>query len=80
MVRTQISLTDDQMRRLRSEARRRGLPIAAVVREAVDRWVPGGATTHDEAFSRALAAAGRFDSLTGDVAARHDEIAGEADW
>lgn len=80
MNRTQISLTDDQMRRLRAEARRRGVPIAAVVRDAVDRVVPREAKIRDEAFSRALAAAGRFDSVAGDVAARHDEIAGEADW
>lgn len=80
MVRTQISLTEDQMRRLRSEARRRGVPIAAVVRDAVDRAVPGGAPSRRAAFERALAAAGRFDSGTGDVAARHDEIAGETDW
>ncbi len=68
------------MRRLRSEARRRGVPIAAVVRDAVDRVVPGSATNRDEAFNRALAAAGRFDSVTGDVAGRHDEITGETDW
>lgn len=68
------------MRRLRAEARRRGVPIAAVVRDAVDRVVPGRAMGRDEAFRRALAAAGRFDSGTGDVAARHDEIAGETDW
>jgi hypothetical protein len=80
VVRTQISLTEDQMRRLRSEARRRGVPIAVIVRDAVDRVVPGGATSQREAFDRALAAAGRLDSGTGDVAARHDEIAGEADW
>lgn len=80
MVRTQISLTDDQMRRLRAEARRRGVPIAAVVRDAVDRVVPGGTTSRHEAFRRALAAAGRFDSGHGDLAARHDEIAGETDW
>jgi len=80
MVRTQISLTDDQMRRLRSEARRRGVPIAAVVRDAVDRVVPGRPSGRGAAFQRALGAAGRFDSGTGDVAARHDEIAGETDW
>jgi post-segregation antitoxin (ccd killing protein) len=80
MVRTQITLTDDQMRRLRSEARRRGVPIAALVRDAVERAVPGSGVPHREAFARALAAAGRFDSGTGDVAARHDEIAGEAEW
>ena len=80
MVRTQISLTDDQMRRLRAEARRRGIPIAAVVRDAVDRVVPGGRASHRSAFDRALAAAGRFDSGTGDVAASHDEIAGDTSW
>jgi len=80
VIRTQISLTDDQMRRLRAEARRRGVPIAAVVRDAVDRAVPGGATSRSTAFARALAAAGRFDSGTGDVADRHDELAGEIDW
>jgi hypothetical protein len=80
MVRTQISLTDEQMRRLRAEARRRGVPIAAVVRDAVDRVVPGGSSTRQVAFERALGAAGRFDSGTGDVAARHDEIAGDVKW
>jgi hypothetical protein len=80
MVRTQISLTEDQMRRLRLEARRRGVPIAAIVRDAVDRVVPGEATSRRDAFERALAAAGALDSGTGDVAARHDEIAGEGDW
>jgi hypothetical protein len=80
MIRTQVSLTDDQMRRLRAEARRRGVPIAAVVRDAVDRVVPGTTTSRSAAFARALAAAGRFDSGTGDVAARHDEIAGDVDW
>ena len=80
MVRTQISVTEDQMRRLRLEARRRGIPIAAVVRDAVDRVVPGGATSRQAAFERALLAVGRFDSGTGDVAARHDEIAGETEW
>lgn len=80
VIRTQISLTEDQMRRLRQEAQKRGVPIAAVVRDAVDRVVPGSATSRSVAFARALAASGRFDSETGDIAARHDELAGEIDW
>ncbi len=80
MIRTQISLTEDQMRRLRAEAGRQGVPIAAVVRDAVDRVVPGDARSRHEAFQRALAAAGRLDSGTGDVAERHDKIAGEIGW
>lgn len=80
MIRTQVSLTDNQMRRLRAEARRRGVPIAQVVRDAVDRVVPTDPGDREARFRRALAAVGRFRSGTGDVSARHDEIAGEGDW
>ena len=80
MIRTQVSLTADQMHRLRAEARRRDMPIAAVVREAIDRVVPDERGTRREQFQRALRAAGTFRSGTGDVSSRHDEIAGEVDW
>jgi hypothetical protein len=80
MVRTQVSLTDEQMRRLRAEARRRRMPIAAIVREAVDRAVPADPGERRAQFQRAMSAVGRFDSGSGDVSARHDEIAGESRW
>jgi hypothetical protein len=80
MVRTQVSLTDEQMRRLRAEARRRRMPIAAIVREAVDRGVPADPGERRAQFQRALSAVGRFDSGSGDVSARHDEIAGDSRW
>jgi hypothetical protein len=80
MERTQISLTADQMRRLRAEARRRRVPIAAVVRDAVDRVVPLDPGDRRARFERALGAVGRFDSGSGDVSARHDEIAGDTRW
>jgi len=80
MVRTQVSLTDEQMRRLRAEARRRRMPIAAIVREAVDRAVPADPGERLAQFERALSAVGRFDSGSGDVSAKHDEIAGESRW
>jgi hypothetical protein len=80
MIRTQISLTEEQMQRLRAEARRRNVPIAEVVREAVDRVVPTDPGGRRARFDRLLATAGRFHSGTGDIAARHDEIAGEGDW
>jgi hypothetical protein len=80
VIRTQISLTEDQMRRLRAEARRRRVPMAEVVREAVDRMVPLDPGDRAARFGRALAAVGRFDSGTGDLSARHDEIAGEGEW
>lgn len=80
MVRTQVSLTDEQMRRLRAEARRRRMPIAAIVREAVDRAVPADPGERRAQFQRALSAVGRFDSGSGDASARHDEIAGDSRW
>ena len=80
MIRTQISLTEDQMRRLRAEARRRRVPIAAVVREAVDRLVPDERDERRMRLQRALGAAGRFRSGSGDLSSRHDEIAGESRW
>lgn len=80
MIRTQISLTEEQMRRLRAEARRRHVAIAAVVRDAVDRMVPVDPEGRRARWERALQAAGRFDSGTGDVASDHDAIAGETRW
>lgn len=80
VIRTQISLTDEQMDRLRAEARRRRVPIAAIVREAVDRAVPADPGDRRRRFDRAVAAVGRFDSGSGDVSVRHDEIAGESRW
>lgn len=68
------------MRRLRVEAQRRGVPIAAVVRDAVDQMIPLDPGDRRARFERALAAVGRFDSGTGDVADRHDEIAGDSRW
>jgi hypothetical protein len=67
------------MRRLRAEARRRHVPIAQVVRDAVDRAIEADTGDRRDLFDRALSAVGAFRSGTGDVSARHDEIAGEAD-
>jgi hypothetical protein len=80
VIRTQISLTPDQMRRLRAEARRRRVPIAEVVRDAIDRMVPSDPDGRQAKFDRALQAAASFRSGTGDVSARHDDIAGEGEW
>jgi len=80
VIRTQISLTEDQMRRLRAEALRRRVPIAAVVRDAVDRTLPADPGDRQARHDRLLSAAGRFRSGTGDVSTRHDEIAGEGKW
>ena len=63
------------MGRLRAEARRRRVPMAAIVRDAVDRVVPADPGDRRALFQRAISAIGRFDSGSGDVSAGHDEIA-----
>jgi hypothetical protein len=72
MIRTQISLTDAQMARVRAEALRRGVSIAALVREGVDRLVRG--PDWEQRRDAALAAVGTLDEpgIT-DVADHHDE-------
>lgn len=72
MVRVHVQLTEEQHRRLREEAFRRGTSISALVRE----WTNEGLglkprSDKDVAAAMAFVGAGR-DSAT-DVSERHDE-------
>ena len=80
MIRTQVSLTEDQMRRLRREARRRHVSLAAVIRDAVDRVVPDDDRARRERIETLLAAAGSAASETGMVARDHDEVLAGDRW
>lgn len=80
MKRTQISLTDEQMRRLRGEARRRKVSLAAVVRDAVDRVVPDDEAGRIARVEALLGAAGSVASGTGSVAREHDTELGDERW
>lgn len=66
------------MRRLRREATRRHVSLAAVIRDAVDRVVPDEDEAIRARVERLLSAAGMAASGTGTVAREHDaELAGE---
>ena len=80
MKRTQVSLTEGQMERLRREARRRKVSIAAVVREAVDRVVPDDDARRLAAIETLLGAAGSVSSGTGTIARDHDAVLGDERW
>jgi hypothetical protein len=67
MRRTTIKLPDDVDARLRHEARRRGVPIAVVVREAVEAHLGIGGR-------RRLGAAGVGQSGRSDISMRIEEI------
>ena len=80
MIRTQISLTEEQMERLRREARRRHTSIAAVMSDALDRVVPDEDARRGARIDALLAAAGSAASGTGTVARDHDAILAEDRW
>ena len=77
MIRTQVSLTEHQMRRLRRASRERGVSIAALVREAVDRSLPDADDDLIARQRRAFGLAGAFASGHRDTAERHDEVLSE---
>jgi hypothetical protein len=71
VIRTQIQLLPEQAVALKRAADERGVSMAAVIREAVDRYVssdPGVLRRQ-----RAIAAIGRFRSGHRNVSTAHDE-------
>jgi hypothetical protein len=82
MVRTQIQLTEEQARKLRVMAARRGVSVAALVREGVDAVVEGdprcGALGRAERIAQLKRLWGQARSGLSDVAERHDDYLEEA--
>jgi Arc/MetJ-type ribon-helix-helix transcriptional regulator len=73
MLRTQIQLTVEQAEKAKRLAAERGVSMAEVIREAVDRLPERD--DRAERFARALAAVGTGRDIEGktDVSVRHDE-------
>jgi hypothetical protein len=80
MIRTQVSLTEAQMARLRREARRRHMSLAAVIRDAVDRVVPDEEAERQARVDVLLSAAGTAASGSGSVALDHDAVLAGERW
>jgi predicted DNA-binding protein len=82
MVRTQIQLTDEQAQRLRRLAAERGVSMAALVRDGVERVLADD--NRAELWRRALSVVGKYRDVEGakDVAENHDRYLEEAylDW
>ncbi len=79
MIRTQIQLTDDQARELRELAYRNDVPVAELIRKAIDDMLSkGGQVSARERHLRLLSIAGKYDSGLTDVSARHDDYLDEA--
>lgn len=54
--RLQVLLDDARYQRLEREASRRGVPVAVIVREVIDRGLPAGDTARAAAIEEILAA------------------------
>lgn len=79
MVRTQIQLTEDQARKVKKIAAHRGVPMAEVIRDAIDGVIRSEARTGPEdRRRRALDIVGKFRSGKRDVSKRHDAYLAEA--
>ena len=79
MIRTQIQLTESQMRILKSLSVIRGVSMAELIRNSIDEFVQKvGGVDDAEQRRRALQASGRYNSGHSDIAASHDDYLDEA--
>jgi metal-responsive CopG/Arc/MetJ family transcriptional regulator len=79
MVRTQIQLTEDQAKKVHKIAAHRGVSMAEVIRDAIDRAIRSEAwTAPEDRRKRALDIVGKFRSGKKDVSKRHDAYLAEA--
>lgn len=79
MVRTQVQLTEGQMKSLKRLSTASGKSIAEIIRNSVDLLVSRTAMPNaEERVSRALAVAGKFSSGRNDISTDHDRYLAEA--
>jgi hypothetical protein len=79
MIRTQIQLTETQMRALRRLARGTGRSLAAVIRARLDECLQNAlGPTREERLKRARALFRRFRSGKRDLSSRHDRHLADA--
>lgn len=79
MHRTQVQLTEYQVRELKDMAATQNRSMAELIRQAVDILLrSSGEVDREERKRRAIAAAGQFHSGLGDVSTSHDDYLSEA--
>jgi hypothetical protein len=79
MVRTQIQLTEKQVKAIKRIAMSRHLSMAELIRQAVDSIIKSNTLVDaEERRKRALEAVGRFDSGKRDISIKHDEYLAQA--
>jgi 16S rRNA U516 pseudouridylate synthase RsuA-like enzyme len=78
MVRTQIQLTEQQARELKSMAAARGITMAELIRKSVDLYIQTAAEpTHQEMVQKLKELAGKYTTGITDWAENHDDYLDE---
>ncbi len=79
MVRTQIQLTEEQVKALKKIALSRHLSIAEIIRQSVDTVIRTNTVVDiEERRKRAIDIVGRFSSGKRDISRKHDRYLVEA--
>jgi hypothetical protein len=79
MTRTQVQLTERQLKALRDASASTGRSVADLIREGVDQYLDGRSELgREERIERAISVAGRFSSGRTDVSVNHDKHLAEA--
>lgn len=79
MVRTQIQLTEEQVKALKKMALSRHLSIAEIIRQAVDTVIRTNTVVDiEERRKMAIDIVGRFSSGKRDISRKHDTYLAEA--
>lgn len=79
MIRTQVQLSEKQMRTLKTLSAKQNSSVAELIRQGVDMLLrSAGEVDREEQKRRAIALAGRFRSDVNDLATNHDHYLVEA--
>ncbi len=79
MIRTQIQLTEEQIKALKKIATKRHISLAELIQQGVNTLLySSGEITIEKRKQRAISAAGRFRSGRKDISSKHDKYLTEA--
>ena len=79
MIRTQIQLTEEQSRRVKTVAQEENVSMAQVIRDAIDAWLEQRSKPRAaDRWERSLSLVGKFRSGLSDIAENHDAYLAEA--
>jgi 16S rRNA U516 pseudouridylate synthase RsuA-like enzyme len=79
MVRTQIQLTEGQIKTLKRLASEQQRSVAELIRQSIDQYLAAiGELPLDQQYERAMAVVGKYRSGDADLGRNHDQYLAEA--